>query len=123
MRHKFLIARQGRRIINAAISDSYAGGGHKGESHPSTQKAPESDSRFGRVFTRRRLKKARKRTKGIVNDAIRKGQTFVQVEVYGDIDSKVYQELGWEPMTETWNRDIGGYCHTLRMRVPKVPWD
>ena len=123
MRHKYFIARTVRHIISRDLGDNYSGGGHHDQTHPSVSKIPEVDNKVTKVFSSRRLRKARKWTKGMVNQAIRDGHTYIQHTVYGDIDVKVWQELGWEPLTETWNRDIGGFGLTMRMKVPDIPWE
>lgn len=123
MRHKYLIGRVLRRQISHALGDTYAGGGQRSQAHPSVSKVPEKVNSVTKVFSSRRLKKARKQTKVMIKNAIREGHTYIQVDVYGDISSKVWMELGWQPVTETWDREVGGMKVTLRMRVPDIPWE
>jgi len=123
MRHKILMGRIILRILRDPMGADQGVKGPKPTSHPSTSKIPVRDNRMTRAFIQGRVKKARKRTKKMIAEAIRNGHTYIQHEVYGDIAAKAWMEIGWEPLHESWDRDIGGMKVTIRMRVPSVPWE
>jgi len=123
MRHKILIGRIVLRILKDPMGADQGVKGPKRTTPPPLVKKVERDNRMTRAFIQGRVKKAKKRTKKMIAEAIRNGHTYIQHEVYGDIAAKAWMEIGWEPLSESWDRDIGGMKVTIRMRVPSVPWE
>lgn len=75
------------------------------------------------AWKRGRRRKVYRITQKMIRDAIAKGEVWMQREIAGGLEEDVWLDLGWSPISDTYDPKLKARVMTIRMRVPKMPWE